>query len=308
MTPRDYAVTAHGNQEYGKYPYSMHLDQVHAIVSRVASTSFLPEKVAYLHDVLEDTATTADELRLLFGSDVTQAVEFVTDESGKNRKERKAKTNEKLSKVDGTTEVGSAALLVKLADRLANVLSCVTQGNEDLLNMYRREHSAFREAVYRPDLACINQQDYLTLQQELDNILAPQSLRNQLAEHLARENDVPLELASKAFDYVCNALGLEGLALQSQEEDWLTKILLLRVAEHLDDVGVSRATWSEGLVHAEQEIVRNAGRASRERGLTPADNPFEEGTDAHDLWRAGFEGRGFRQALKPRIHFGKGQT
>jgi hypothetical protein len=43
-------------------------------------------------------------------------------------------------------------LKVKTADRLANVRNCIITSNDGLLKMYKKEHAAFKEAVYRPGI------------------------------------------------------------------------------------------------------------------------------------------------------------
>ena len=44
------------------------------------------------------------------------------------------------------------ALVVKAADRLANVRACIADRKRDLLDVYRDEQEAFRRAAFRPGL------------------------------------------------------------------------------------------------------------------------------------------------------------
>lgn len=143
---RDFALTSHGDQRYGERPYAFHLDAVAAIAAPYGDVA---QTVAYLHDVVEDTAVTLDEVRALFGNRVADCVALLTDEPGANRKERKAKTYAKLAQVRGELEL---ALIVKAADRLANVRACIADGNQRLLDVYRGEHPAFKSAACRPGL------------------------------------------------------------------------------------------------------------------------------------------------------------
>jgi (p)ppGpp synthase/HD superfamily hydrolase len=144
---RAFAVAAHGDQKYGAAPYVVHLDHVAAIVSSVDGGD--PAlATAYLHDVLEDTDATADAVEERFGPFVRRCVEIVTDPPGNNRKERKRLLHERLKRVP---ESHSLALIVKAADRLANVRTSA-RDNPRLLEMYRQEHPAFREAAFRPGL------------------------------------------------------------------------------------------------------------------------------------------------------------
>lgn len=142
---RQFAIKAHGEQKYGDFPYSVHLDAVAKIASKYGETA---EAVAFLHDVVEDTDVTVDDIVREFGESVAEYVDILTDEPGKNRKERKRKTFQKMSQVSGDAEI---ALLVKASDRLANIKASITgsTGSKSLLRMYKKEHATFKEAVYR---------------------------------------------------------------------------------------------------------------------------------------------------------------
>jgi (p)ppGpp synthase/HD superfamily hydrolase len=160
---REFAVNAHAGQRYGQHPYSVHLDAVAGIAAPFGDTAQI---VAYLHDTVEDTTVTLEQIRERFGAAVADCVSLLTDAPGANRKERKAKTYARLAEVTGAAEL---ALLVKVADRLANVRASARDGNAGLLGMYRGEQAAFRAAAYRA-----GQCD--ALWDELERLLAPASL------------------------------------------------------------------------------------------------------------------------------------
>ncbi len=105
--------------------------------------------VAYLHDVVEDTETTADAMENLFGRRVAACVGLLSDEPGRSRKERKAKTYAKLAEVRRPNEW---ALIVKAADRLTNVRACLADRKQSLWEVYRGEHAVFRRAAFRAGL------------------------------------------------------------------------------------------------------------------------------------------------------------
>lgn len=151
MNARDYAAKAHEGQTYGSEPYTVHLEAVVAIV-RVAEGSELAETVAWLHDAVEDTEATCIEIFHLFGPRVATAVKLLTDPEGyPNRRTRKAELHRILATLDPSGPAERLALLVKAADRVANVRACV-ENHPDKLKMYRREHADFRGAAYRPGL------------------------------------------------------------------------------------------------------------------------------------------------------------
>jgi len=143
---RDFAIAAHGEQKYGEHPYSFHLDQVAALAAPYGAEATV---IAYLHDTAEDTEATIADIERDFGARVAACVALLTDAPGANRKERKAKTYAKLAEVRGDEEL---ALLVKAADRLANVRACIKDDKQSLWRVYRDEHAAFRSAAFRPEL------------------------------------------------------------------------------------------------------------------------------------------------------------
>ncbi len=143
---RSYAIEVHGSQRYGTRPYSFHLD---AVAELLAPFGEQAQIIGYLHDVVEDTAITLEEIENEFGSFVASNVALVSDEPGDTRKVRKAKTYEKLAQVSGPTTM---ALVVKAADRLANVRACIAGRNQRLWKTYKDEHPAFHDAAFRPGL------------------------------------------------------------------------------------------------------------------------------------------------------------
>lgn len=133
----DFARKAHADQRYGDLPYISHCGQVAWIVGNYTSDP-VAVQVGWLHDVLEDTSTTYQDLNDRFGSVVAEAVEACTGR-GMNRRERNAAIYRKI----GHSKIGA---LVKVCDRIANVESCWK--NEDTrLFMYYKEHDRFFDAV-----------------------------------------------------------------------------------------------------------------------------------------------------------------
>ncbi len=145
-TARNFAMTAHGDQRYGAHPYVVHLDAVAQLALPYGDDAM---RIAYLHDTVEDTDVTVDQVAALFGPHVAACVALLTDQPGANRKERKAKTYARLAEVSGPLEL---ALIVKAADRLANVRACVADCKVDLWRVYQGEHAAFQAAAYRAGL------------------------------------------------------------------------------------------------------------------------------------------------------------
>ncbi len=70
---------------------------------------------ALLHDTIEDTETTADELRDIFGDTVTEIVLEVTDDKSLPKAERKR------LQLEHAAHASPQAKLVKLADKICNL-------------------------------------------------------------------------------------------------------------------------------------------------------------------------------------------
>ena len=153
---KQFAIEAHQGQKYDEGPYEFHLNEVVALAAQARDPVLHPdflEDIAWLHDVLEDTEVDAIELSEKFGSFITRSVQIVTDPSGQpNRVSRKTMANSAFSicSVDDITE--RAALIVKTADRLANIKYSALNGDHGKLEMYRREHAAFEVAARREGL------------------------------------------------------------------------------------------------------------------------------------------------------------
>lgn len=138
---RDLAFLKHSHMTIsdGK-PYSIHLEKVVGNLKRFGYEGDEDLVLAcYLHDTVEDTDLTLEEIRSLFGDRVADIVYRVTDEPGANRKERKAKT---YPKIKGHKE----ATIVKLCDRIANVEYDSGDKKASYLSMYKKEQPGFELA------------------------------------------------------------------------------------------------------------------------------------------------------------------
>lgn len=132
---RRFAEERHGDQLYGDRPYTVHLEAVRAVLRDFGHDGAIAA-AAWLHDVVEDTPTTREEVAERFGEEVASLVWAVTG-VGRNRKERCASAYEKIRALP-------AAATLKLADRIANVEASL--GSPRIV-MYRAEWPSFREAL-----------------------------------------------------------------------------------------------------------------------------------------------------------------
>ena len=145
---RIFATTHHKDQSYGLYEQMpVHLHDVVGLVYNWGPTYIA---TAWLHDIVEDTEVTIEEIYGLFPTAVAEAVEIVTDPELPSRREKKLAVNKRFSQTQNRI-----ALLVKLADRLANIRSCFDNFPSShtkyrkWLEMYSKEHIAFKQVVYR---------------------------------------------------------------------------------------------------------------------------------------------------------------
>ena len=143
---RQFALKAHGTQKYGKFPYIYHLDAVVSLVKPYLHDAVI---LAYLHDTVEDTPITLEDIEKNFGSRMAELVNLITDPEGRTRAERKKIFHERSLSVT-PNEKFLEFFIVKAADRLANIRASVSDGRKDLLKMYLKEHEEFTRAIYRP--------------------------------------------------------------------------------------------------------------------------------------------------------------
>lgn len=163
-----FAIAAHGEQKYGDKPYEVHLQAVADVVRRHNYGELL-EACAWLHDVVEDCPTVSlKDIADTFGQEVAEIVWSVTDEPGKNRKERKAATYAK-------TKESYYGVKLKLCDRIANVEACIADENKQLFAMYFKEHEDFMVRLgLRRDYVIFSKR---LLRDELDKLVAKGAFR-----------------------------------------------------------------------------------------------------------------------------------
>jgi len=147
-----FAKAAHASidqrRKYTGEPYIVHPMAVAEIVRSVPHT---PEMVAaaYLHDVVEDTPVTIDEVTAEFGPVVGELVDWLTDVSRPgdgNRRVRKELDRCHLAKAP------PQAKTIKLADLIDNSLT-ISARDPDFWRVYRQEKLALLEVLGEGDPA-----------------------------------------------------------------------------------------------------------------------------------------------------------
>ena len=142
----DYASKHHNGQWYGKNPYMFHLKSVSDVALDCDYTDESILMSCLLHDIIEDTEVTYKDIKEKFGEEVAEIVYCVTDELGRNRKERKSKTYKKIRN-------NPKSIVVKLCDRISNITESMGSVNYNLklMNMYLDEHNDFVNGISNED-------------------------------------------------------------------------------------------------------------------------------------------------------------
>jgi (p)ppGpp synthase/HD superfamily hydrolase len=119
LTALKFAAQKHSRQrrkDSEATPYINHPIAVAQLLSRVGRITDLPTlQAAILHDTIEDTDTTPEELEGNFGQEVRLIVQEVTDNKSLPKQERKR------LQVEHAPNLSAPAKLIKLADKICNV-------------------------------------------------------------------------------------------------------------------------------------------------------------------------------------------
>lgn len=140
-----FATDAHrGQTRSDKSPYINHPIRVaqHVAAYKTSKNMDALMSAAYLHDTIEDSGKTTEELEALFGKLAASLVQELT--SDKAQIEKLGKTAYLAKKME---TMSSYALVIKLADRLDNVSDLKTAKSETWRNKYRAETKAILDHI-----------------------------------------------------------------------------------------------------------------------------------------------------------------
>ncbi|MGO4621818.1 RelA/SpoT family protein [Ensifer sp. 2TAB8] len=201
-----YAMQKHGQQKRASGdPYISHPLEVAAILTEMR----LDEStiaVALLHDTIEDTTATRQEIDDLFGEDIGALVEGLTKIKKLDLVTKKAKQAENLRKLLLAISDDVRVLLVKLADRLHNMRTLDHMSAEK-----RARISEETMDIYAPLAGRMGMQD---MREELENLsfrhINPEAFETvtRRLEELSQRNE---GLIKKIEDELRELLQAEGL-------------------------------------------------------------------------------------------------
>lgn len=142
-----FAADQHRDQrrkDAGATPYINHciaLAELLVRVGRIEDPVVLT--AAILHDTVEDTRTTFEQLEARYGVEITSVVREVTDDRSLPREERKR------LQVEHAPHASTRARLVKLADKICNVEDVITAPPAEWSVARRREYLQWSADVVR---------------------------------------------------------------------------------------------------------------------------------------------------------------
>ncbi len=145
----EYAARRHrGQMRVSGEPFVTHPLNVALIIARLRLD--VPSIVTcLLHDVVEDTATSLEEIERLFGSEVAQLVDGVTKVSKITFQSKAEKQAENFRKMIIAMARDIRVVLVKLADRLHNMRTLGALAAERRVDIARETHEIYAPLAHR---------------------------------------------------------------------------------------------------------------------------------------------------------------
>lgn len=141
----DFAARKHTDQRrkgVRAEPYVNHLAEVALLVAEATGgRDAVPVLAGLLHDTIEDTDTTREELEHHFGAEVAAVVAEVTDDKRLPKAERKHR------QIVEAPHKSEWARLVKLADKTSNLLSMASSPPADWTKARKRAYFDWAKAV-----------------------------------------------------------------------------------------------------------------------------------------------------------------
>jgi len=145
----------HDGQKYGNNDYTYHLQQVVSTLDTLFNENnkdcvkynpvyfFRCIQAAWLHDMLEDTDATVEDLEQgWFSDEVIQAVKLVT----------KTKGYDYDTYISDIINGSGMAVMVKLADTIANLSFSYITGDKRRIEKYRKQYELLYEASKPPEV------------------------------------------------------------------------------------------------------------------------------------------------------------
>ncbi|WP_041525883.1 HD domain-containing protein [Pantoea sp. At-9b] len=160
---RRYATQAHAEagqrRKYTDEPYIVHPAAVVELVRSVTDDEAMLA-AAWLHDTVEDTASTLEDIASRFGPRVAELVDMLTDSAQPQAKNRAAR---KLAHFRHTAQASPEAQTIKLADIIDNTRAIV-QFDADFARVYLVEKQIQIQLLHEGDKHLWQQADSIIRQ------------------------------------------------------------------------------------------------------------------------------------------------
>jgi (p)ppGpp synthase/HD superfamily hydrolase len=146
-----YAMAAHAavgqKRKYTGEPYIVHPAEVAKIVAGVPGSTPNMVAAAWLHDVVEDTGCTYNDIHMGFGTDIATLVGWLTDVS---KPEDGPRWFRKKMDREHTAAAPAEAQTIKLADLISNTKSIVAH-DKKFAKVYLEEKRLLLDVMTRGD-------------------------------------------------------------------------------------------------------------------------------------------------------------
>jgi guanosine-3',5'-bis(diphosphate) 3'-pyrophosphohydrolase len=143
-----FAAHKHRDQRRKGAEASPYINHPIAVANVLANEAHIIEPVvlaaALLHDTIEDTDTTVDELVAEFGSEIAEIVLEVTDDKSLPKQERKR------LQIEHAAALSEKAKLVKVADKICNLRDMSQSPPLDWSTQRQAEYFAWAKQVVDP--------------------------------------------------------------------------------------------------------------------------------------------------------------
>src|SRR5688572_16785891 len=257
-----YAMQKHGAQKRASGdPYFSHPLEVAAILTdlKLDDSSIA---VALLHDTLEDTGATRDEIDQLFGPSIAKLVDGVTKLQRLELVSREAQQAENLRKLLLAVAEDIRVLLVKLADRLHNMrtIEHVRENKrlriaEETMEIYaplagRMGMQGMREELEELGFRYINPEAYRTVTERLAGVFERnKGVVSEIERSLAglfKKHGMEAEVKSRQKKpwSVFRKMEAKALSFEQLSDIFGFRVLVDRVEDCYRALGAIHTTWS----------------------------------------------------------------
>ena len=257
-----YAMQKHGQQKRASGdPYISHPLEVAAILTEMHLDDSTIA-VALLHDTIEDTTATRQEIDDLFGEDIGALVEGLTKIKKLDLVTKKAKQAENLRKLLLAISDDVRVLLVKLADRLHNMrtldhMSAEKRAriSEETMDIYaplagRMGMQDMREELENLSFRHINPEAYETVTRRLQELSERnegliKKIEEELSELLQAEGltDAQVRGRQKKHYSVFRKMQSKSLSFEQLSDVWGFRIIVNDIPSCYRALGIVHTRW-----------------------------------------------------------------